>query len=67
LINLITYAKGRALPPRLPPPVPGWIPLTDAQRAALTRRDRDVRALLGTPLVRADGQEDQFPREHRSS
>jgi len=67
LINLITYAKGRALPPRLPPPVPGWIPLTDAQRAALTRRDRDVRALLGTPLVGADGLQDQFPREHRSS
>ena len=67
LINLITYARGRALPPRLPPPVPGWIPLTDAQRAALARRDRDVRALLSTPLVGADGLEDQFPREHRSS
>ena len=66
LINLITYVKGRALPPRLPPPVPGWIPLTNAQRAALARRDREVRALLSTPLVGADGLEDQFPREHRS-
>ena len=67
LTNLITYARGRPLPPRLPPPVPGWIPLTDAQRAALARRDRDVRALLSTPLVGADGLADQFPREHRSS
>jgi dihydroorotase len=67
LINLMTYARGRALPPSLPPPVPGWIPLTDAQRAALARRDRDVRALLGTPLVGADGLQDQFPREHRRS
>ena len=66
LINRATYANGRLLPPRLPPPVPPWIPLTDAQRAALTRRDRDVRALLSTPLVGADGLEDQFPREHRS-
>ena len=67
LTNLMTYAKGRALPPRLPAPVPGWIPLTDAQRAALARRDREVRALLSTPLVGVDGLEDQFPREHRSS
>jgi dihydroorotase len=67
LTNLMTYANGRALPPRLPSPVPGWIPLTDAQRAALARRDRDVRKLLSTPLVGADGLEDQFPREHRSS
>ncbi|MFI5892817.1 amidohydrolase family protein [Actinoplanes sp. NPDC051513] len=67
LINHYTYAKGRLLPPQLPPPVPPWIPLTDAQRAALARRDRDIRALLSTPLVGADALEDQFPRDHRSS
>ena len=66
LINRATYARGRLLPPSLPAPVPPWIPLTDAQRAALARRDRDLRALLGTPLVGADGLADQFPRDHRS-
>jgi dihydroorotase len=66
LINHYTYAKGRLLPPQLPPPVPPWIPLTGAQRAALARRDRDIRALLSTPLVGADALEDQFPRDRRS-
>jgi dihydroorotase len=65
LINVATYAQGSLLPPRLPAPVPAWIPLTDAQRAALDRRDRDVRALLSTPLVGPDGLQDQFPRDRR--
>jgi dihydroorotase len=62
LVNQATYARGRLLTPRLPEPVPPWIPLTAAQRAALARRDRDLRALLGTPLVGADGLAEQFPR-----
>jgi dihydroorotase len=48
--------------PQLPPPPPSWIPLTVAQREALARRDRDVRAMLGTPLVGRDGLAEQFPR-----
>ena len=44
------------------PPPPPWIPLTDAQRAALARRERDLRALLTAPLVGADGLAEQFPR-----
>ena len=39
---------GRRLVPRLPAPPPPWIPLTDGQRAALVRRERDLRALLAT-------------------
>lgn len=62
LINHATYVGGRLLEPRLPAPVPPWIPLTDAQRAALARRDRDIRALLSEPLVGADGLAEQFPR-----
>jgi dihydroorotase len=62
LVNVATYTNGRLLPPKLPPPAAPWIPLTDAQRAALARRDRDVRALLSTPLVGAEDLEDQFPR-----
>jgi len=66
LVNRATYARGRLLDARLPAPVPPWIPLTEAQRAALARRDRAVRALLGTPLVGVDGLAEQFPREPRS-
>ncbi|MGW4942698.1 amidohydrolase family protein [Actinoplanes sp. NPDC004185] len=62
LVNEATYVAGRRLVPRLSPPVPPWIPLTDAQRAALARRERDLRALLTAPLVGADGLADQFPR-----
>jgi dihydroorotase len=62
LVNEATYVGGRRLAPRLPEPVPPWIPLTDAQRAALARRDRDLRALLGVPLVGVDGLAEQFPR-----
>jgi dihydroorotase len=67
LVNVATYVLGRLLPPAIPPPAPGWIPLTDAQRAALSRRDRDLRALLGTPLVGVDGLTEQFPRDPRSA
>lgn len=68
LINEATYVGGRLLTPRLPAPPAPWIPLTDAQRTALTRRDRDIRALLTTPLVGVDGLAEQFPRtDPRSS
>jgi dihydroorotase len=67
LVNQATYVRGRLLPPRLSAPVHPWIPLTEAQRSALKRRDQDIRSLLATPLVGADGLEDQFPRHHRSS
>jgi dihydroorotase len=66
LVNEATYVGGRLLTPRLPGPVPPWIPLTDAQRSALTRRDREIRALLNTPLVGVDGLAEQFPREPES-
>jgi dihydroorotase len=62
LANVATYVAGRALPPRLPAPPQPWIPLTDAQREALLRRNRDLRDLLATPLVDADGLAEQFPR-----
>ncbi|ROT33374.1 amidohydrolase/deacetylase family metallohydrolase [Micromonospora sp. HM5-17] len=63
LVNEATYRAGRPLPPRLSPPPPPWIPLTDAQRAALADRDRAVRRLLTTPLVGPDGLTEQFPRD----
>ncbi|GAB4047168.1 amidohydrolase/deacetylase family metallohydrolase [Catellatospora paridis] len=62
LRNEATYVAGRLLPPSLPAPPPPWIPLTAAQRDALTRRDRMVRDLLTTPLVTPDGLAEQFPR-----
>ncbi|MEV4638983.1 amidohydrolase/deacetylase family metallohydrolase [Actinoplanes sp. NPDC049548] len=62
LANEATYVGGRRLPARLPAPSPPWIPLTDAQRAALARREHAVRALLATPLVGVDGLAEQFPR-----
>jgi dihydroorotase len=62
LVNEATYIAGRRLEPRMPAPPPPWIPLTDAQRAALDRRERQVRALLGAPLVGVDGLAEQFPR-----
>jgi len=62
LVNEATYVAGCPLPPELPAPPPPWIPLTDAQRAALQRRTRAVRDLLTTPLVGAHGLAEQFPR-----
>ena len=62
MINEGTYVGGRRLTPMLPAPPPPWIPLTDAQRDALRRRENDVRALLATPLVGVDGLAEQFPR-----
>ena len=68
LVNEATYVGGRLLPPRLPAPPAPWIPLTETQRAALNRREREIRALLTTPLVDVDGLAEQFPRtEPRSS
>lgn len=63
LVNEATYVAGRLLPPRLPAPPPPWIPLTDAQRAALDARARHLRDLLATPLVGVDGLAEQFPRD----
>jgi dihydroorotase len=62
LVNAATYVSGRPMRPQLPAPPPPWIPLTAAQREALARRDRDVRAMLGAPLVGRDGLAEQFPR-----
>ena len=62
MINEGTYVGGRRLTPDLPAPPPPWIPLTDAQRDALLRRENDVRALLTMPLVGVDGLAEQFPR-----
>ncbi|WP_433826190.1 amidohydrolase family protein [Actinoplanes sp. CA-015351] len=68
LINQATYVGGRLLTPRLPGPPAPWIPLTDAQREALARRERHIRDLLATPLIGVDGLAEQFPRtEPRSS
>jgi dihydroorotase len=66
LVNEATYVDGRRLPPRLPAPPAPWIPLTDAQRAALDRREQDLRALLTTPLVGRAGLAEQFPRNKES-
>jgi dihydroorotase len=62
LVNVATYVAGRALPPALPEPPRPWIPLTEAQRSALDRRDKALRALLGQPLVGPEGLTEQFPR-----
>ncbi|MEV4349605.1 amidohydrolase/deacetylase family metallohydrolase [Actinoplanes sp. NPDC049596] len=62
LVNTATYVAGRLLAPRLPAPPAPWVPLTDAQRAALDRRRDDLRELLAAPLVGADGLAEQFPR-----
>ncbi|GAA0575033.1 amidohydrolase/deacetylase family metallohydrolase [Paractinoplanes ferrugineus] len=65
LVNTATYRKGQRLTPRLPANPAPWIPLTDAQRAALARRERDLRRLLNQPLVGRDGLADQFPRTEK--
>jgi dihydroorotase len=62
LVNVATYVAGRPLPPSLPEPPPPWVPLTQAQRAALDRRDKALRALLGLHLVGPEGLAEQFPR-----
>ncbi len=67
LVNEATFVGGRRLTPRLPAPPPPWVPLTDAQRAALARREHQIRTLLAAPLVGADGLAEQFPRTPRSS
>jgi dihydroorotase len=62
LVNEATYVAGRPLRPQLPAPPAPWIPMTDAQRAALSRRESAVRNLLSEPLVGLDGLAEQFPR-----
>ena len=62
MINEQTYVAGRRPTPRLPAPPPPWVPLTDARRAALVRREHDLRALPAEPLVGLDGPAEQFPR-----
>jgi dihydroorotase len=66
LVNEATFVAGRRLEPRLPAPPPAWIPLTDGQRAALARREQQLRGLLSAPLVGADGLAEQFPRPRRA-
>jgi len=66
LVNEATYVAGRLLPPALPPEPRPWVPLTDAQRAALRWRADSVRDLLTTPLVGVDGLAEQFPRPART-
>ncbi|HET6531877.1 MAG TPA: amidohydrolase/deacetylase family metallohydrolase [Actinoplanes sp.] len=62
LINEATYVAGRRLHPQWPAPPPPWVPLTPGQRAALARRENDLRALLSAPLVGVDDLAEQFPR-----
>jgi len=62
LVNEATYRAGRRLPARLPEPPAPWIPLTDAQRAALARREAAIRSLMTNPLVGPEGLAEQFPR-----
>jgi dihydroorotase len=62
LTNEATYVAGRLLPPAIPAEPRLWVPLTDAQRAALRERTARLRELLSTPLVNADGLAEQFPR-----
>jgi dihydroorotase len=61
LVNRATYVAGRRLTPQLPAPVPPWIPLTGGQRAALARREQDLRTLMVAPLVGVDDLDEQFP------
>ncbi|WP_328460069.1 amidohydrolase/deacetylase family metallohydrolase [Actinoplanes sp. NBC_00393] len=67
LVNEATYVGGRLLTPRLPAPPAPWIPLTQAQHAALARREHHIRDLLATPLVDVDGLAEQFPRTNPRS
>jgi dihydroorotase len=62
LVNVATYVGGRLLPPAWPQDPPPWVPLTSAQRTALTRRSQRLRDLLDEPLVDATGLAEQFPR-----
>ncbi|MGI5183640.1 amidohydrolase family protein [Dactylosporangium sp. CA-152071] len=64
LVNEATYVAGRLLPARLPADPPPWVPLTAAQRSALSARTDGLRALLNTPLVGPDDLAEQFPRHH---
>jgi dihydroorotase len=67
LVNVATFVDGRLLTPRLPAPPAPWIPLTQAQHTALSRRERHIRDLLTTPLVDVDGLAEQFPRTNPRS
>jgi dihydroorotase len=67
LVNEATYLAGRRLTPRLAAPPPPWVPLTNAQRAGLARREGRLRRLLAEPLVGPDPLADQFPRPNPRS
>lgn len=56
-----TYIDGRALPPAFPPAPPSWAPLSDAQRAALTRREQALREMLVEPLIAPGDVMNQIP------
>ncbi len=62
LRNDATYVAGQLLAAVAPEPSPPWVPLTSAQRAALSERQLAVRRLLTEPLVDPDGLAEQFPR-----
>lgn len=46
-----TYVGGAPLPPAFPQAPPTWVPLSDAQRTALARREQALREMLNEPLV----------------
>lgn len=59
--NIATMVGGRPLPPMYPPAPPPWVTLSEAQRAALDRRERALREMLCEPLVPPDGVQNQIP------
>jgi dihydroorotase len=61
LRNVATYVAGRPLPPEFPAPPPGWVQLSDAQRAALERREHALRSMLSEPLVHPRDVQNQIP------
>jgi dihydroorotase len=61
LRNVATFVGGRRLAPAFPPAPPSWVPLSDAQRAALDRRERLLREMLCEPLVTPDQVQNQIP------
>jgi dihydroorotase len=61
LRNVATFVGGRRLAPAFPPAPPSWVPLSDAQRAALRRREHVLREMLCEPLVTPDQVQNQIP------
>jgi dihydroorotase len=61
LRNVATFVAGRRLAPAFPPAPPSWVPLSEAQRAALQRREQVLRDMLCEPLVTPDQVQNQIP------